>query len=137
MSISQRLFLGRRPAARRKKSVFIKKFDIFRDLRQKKLVTTRRNSLIVNVYVNARTETCGWRREFGLKFGTFSVFADIFNRLGNKYVRTGLNPWGVWYPDAADPLNTALGTYEPDSNYKKITSVSGLRTFKLSARFTF
>jgi len=76
-------------------------------------------------------------KEFNLKFGTFSVFADIFNLLGNKYVRTGLNPWGVWYPDANQPQNTSLGTYEPDYYYKKITSVSGLRTFKLSVRFTF
>lgn len=76
-------------------------------------------------------------KQFNLGFGTFSVFADIFNLLGNKYVYTGLNPWGVWYPSAADPMNPSLGHAETDYYYKKINSVSGLRTFKLSSRVTF
>jgi hypothetical protein len=73
-------------------------------------------------------------KEFKFGFGTISVFADIFNLLGNKYVTTGLNPSGVWYPDDE---NTSSGVRELDYYYKKIRSVSGVRTFKLSARVTF
>jgi Carboxypeptidase regulatory-like domain len=73
-------------------------------------------------------------KAFRFKFGSVSVFADIFNLLGNKYVRTGLNPWGVWYPNDE---NTTSGSIEPNYYYKKITSVTGVRTFKLSARITF
>jgi len=73
-------------------------------------------------------------KEFKFSFGSVSFFADIFNLLGNKYVSAGLNPSGVWYPDDE---NTSSGYRELDYYYKKITSVSGLRTFKLSARFMF
>ena len=73
-------------------------------------------------------------KEFKFPFGTISIFADVFNLLGNKYVYTGLNPAGVWYPDGE---NTSSGYRELDYYYKKITSVSGVRTFKLSARILF
>ncbi len=73
-------------------------------------------------------------KEFKFKFGTVSIFADIFNLLGNKYVNVGLCPGGTWYPDAE---NTTSGTRELDYNYNRITSVTGVRTFKLSARITF
>ena len=73
-------------------------------------------------------------KAFTFRFGTVSVFADVFNLLGNKYVYSGLNPSGVWYPDGE---NTTSGTRELDYNYQRVTSVSGLRTFKLSARVTF
>jgi len=73
-------------------------------------------------------------KEFKLGFGTASLFVDVFNLLGNKYVYSGVNPGGVWYPDDE---NTSSGTRELDYNYRRITSVSGLRTFKLSARVTF
>lgn len=73
-------------------------------------------------------------KEFRFRFGSISFFADVFNLLGNKYVYTGLNPWGVWYPD--DEYTTS-GTIETSHNYKRITSVSGLRTYKLSARIQF
>jgi hypothetical protein len=73
-------------------------------------------------------------KEFKFSFGTVSFFVDIFNLLGNKYVSTGLNPSGVWYPDDE---NTSSGYRELDYYYKKIRSVSGLRTFKLSARVSF
>ncbi|MEN6559468.1 MAG: TonB-dependent receptor [Acidobacteriota bacterium] len=73
-------------------------------------------------------------KQFKFGFGTVSVFADVFNLLGNKYVYSGLNPAGVWYP--VDE-NTSVGTRELDYYYKKVTSVSGLRIFKFSARVTF
>ena len=73
-------------------------------------------------------------KEFKFRFGTVSFFADVFNLLGNKYVTTGLNPSGVWYPDDE---NTSSGFRELDYYYKKVTSVSGLRTVKLSARVSF
>lgn len=87
----------------------------------------------------ASWDNADFRLEKEFKFGsrTVSVFADIFNLLGNKYVYTGLNPSGVWRPSAVDPTNPALGTRVLNSNYKKITSVSGVRIFKLSARVTF
>jgi len=73
-------------------------------------------------------------KAFKFRFGTVSAFVDVFNLLGNKYVYSGLNPGGVWYPDDE---NTSSGTRELDYYYRRVTSVSGLRTFKLSARITF
>ncbi len=73
-------------------------------------------------------------KEFKFRFGTISIFADVFNLLGNKYVTTGLNPSGVWYPDDE---NTSSGYRELDYYYKKVTAVTGLRTVKLSARVAF
>ncbi|MHB8094378.1 MAG: TonB-dependent receptor [Candidatus Aminicenantales bacterium] len=69
-----------------------------------------------------------------LKFGTVSIFADIFNLLGNRTVNVGQNVGGVWRPDAP---GVSSGTRTYDYNYKRITSVTGMRTFKLSARITF
>jgi len=73
-------------------------------------------------------------KEFKFKFGTVSFFADIFNLLGNKYVNVGQNVGGVWYPDGP---GVSTGTREYDYYYKRIASVSGMRTFKLSARVSF
>ncbi|HOW84796.1 MAG TPA: TonB-dependent receptor [Candidatus Aminicenantes bacterium] len=73
-------------------------------------------------------------KQFKFNFGTVAVFADIFNLLGNKYVYSGLNPSGVWYPDDE---NTSSGTRVVDSYYQRVTSVSGVRIFKLSARVSF
>jgi hypothetical protein len=73
-------------------------------------------------------------KAFRFKLGTFSVFADIYNLLGNKYVYTGLDPWGVWCPTDE---NTTSGTIEPGYNYQQVTSVAGVRTFRLSARVSF
>jgi hypothetical protein len=73
-------------------------------------------------------------KEFRFGFGTVSFFADVFNLLGNKYVNVGLSPAGVWYPDGE---NTSSGTRELDYYYNKINSVTGVRTYKLSARVSF
>ena len=73
-------------------------------------------------------------KEFALGFGTVSIFADVFNLLGNKYVNVGLNPGGNWI--SAGP-NSDLGTRTLSSVYNKIVSVTGLRSFKISARVSF
>jgi hypothetical protein len=73
-------------------------------------------------------------KEFRFGFGTVSFFADVFNLLGNKYVNVGLSPSGVWYPDGE---NTSSGTRVVDYYYNKIASVTGVRTYKLSARVSF
>lgn len=69
-------------------------------------------------------------KQFSLGFGTLSVFADVFNLLGNKYVYLGLDPYGVWTPET--------GQYtDQDYYYGRVTGVSGTRVYKLSTRFTF
>ena len=73
-------------------------------------------------------------KEFRFGFGTVSVFVDVSNLLGNKYVYSGLNPGGVWAPTDE---NTSSGTRTLGYNYRRITSVSGLRTFRVSARVSF
>ena len=73
-------------------------------------------------------------KEFKFKFATISFFADIFNLLGNKYVNVGQNVGGNWRP-AGPGVSTGTRTY--DAYYNKIQSVSGMRTFKLSARISF
>jgi hypothetical protein len=73
-------------------------------------------------------------KELKFGFGTLGVFVDVSNLLGNKYVYSGLNPGGVWAPTDE---NTSSGTRTLSYNYKRITSVAGLRTFRLSARVTF
>ena len=73
-------------------------------------------------------------KEFQFGFGTVSIFADVFNLLGNKYVNVGLNPGGNWISSGP---NSSLGTRTLSSNYSRIVSVTGLRTFKISARVTF
>lgn len=73
-------------------------------------------------------------KEFRFGFGTVAAFVDVSNLLGNKYVYSGLNPGGIWSPTDE---NTSSGTRSLGYNYKRITSVAGLRTFRVSARVTF
>ena len=73
-------------------------------------------------------------KEFTFKFGKFGVFIDVFNVLGNQYLTIGQNPGGTWRPTAN---NTDQGAYTMASTYGKVTALSGVRTFKFSARFTF
>jgi Carboxypeptidase regulatory-like domain len=73
-------------------------------------------------------------KAFTFGFGTVGIFVDVSNLLGNKYVYSGLNPGGIWKP--VDE-NTSSGTRTLGAYYQKVTSVSGLRTFRLSARVTF
>jgi len=89
---------------------------------------TRRNKAYDNL--NLRIE-----KEFKLKdFGRISVYADILNALGNKYRSITQNDGGFWFPSGE---NTTEGTRVLSSNYKKITSVTGVRTFRLSLHLNF
>jgi hypothetical protein len=73
-------------------------------------------------------------KDFKFGFGTISVFADAFNLLGRRNVSIGQIPGGAWWSAGE---NTDLGTREVDYYYRRVTSVSGLRTFRISARVTF
>lgn len=73
-------------------------------------------------------------KEFKFGFGTVSVFADVFNLLGRKVVSVGQVPGGTWYSDA---YGTDQGTRETEWNYGIVSSVTGVRTYKVSARITF
>jgi len=89
---------------------------------------TRRNNAYDNL--NLRIE-----KEFKLKdFGRVSVYVDIFNALGNKYRSIAQNDGGFWYPSGE---NTTEGLRVLSSNYKRITAVTGTRTFRLSLHLKF
>jgi hypothetical protein len=108
------------------------------------------NRNLINVYpssMGVNLEVSGSRRnqtydnfdlraekEFTFKFGKVSVFADIYNLLGNQYVYVGLNPGGTWYP--TDVAGTT-GTFTAGSTYGKVTGLSGTRTYKFSVRYQF
>ena len=89
---------------------------------------SRRNQSLDNV--DLRVE-----KEFQIgDFGTLGLHVDIYNLLGNRYVNTGLNPGGTWRPTGP---NTSDGSYTRSGSYGRLNSVSGVRIFKVSARFTF
>ncbi len=69
-------------------------------------------------------------KEFKFSFGVVSVFADIFNALGNKYVDIGVDPGGVWTPETGQLTDL-------NWDYGMVTGVRGVRTYKFSVRFTF
>jgi len=72
-------------------------------------------------------------KEFQIgKIGKFGLFLDIFNLLGNSYPSVGYNPAGTWRPV---DNNTGVGTYTPGQMI--VTGISGVRSFRLSARFNF
>jgi hypothetical protein len=62
------------------------------------------------------------------------MFVDVFNLLGNTFVTVSMNPGGTWYPTDAV---VATGTYTVASNFGKVTNVSGVRTYRISGRFSF
>jgi hypothetical protein len=69
-------------------------------------------------------------KEFKLKIGTLSIFADIFNLLGNRYTNVGVDPGGTWTP--------ATGEFtDLNYDYGKVTSLTGVRTYKFSVRLSF
>lgn len=89
---------------------------------------SRRNQARTNV--DFRLE-----KEFVLgSLGKIGFFVDVFNLLGNTYVNVSMNPAGTWRPT---DINVTTGTYTVSSSYGKVTSVDGVRTFRLSARFSF
>ena len=67
-------------------------------------------------------------------FGKLGLFVDVFTLLGHTYVYTNTNPGGTWRPIDE---NTNQGIYTPSGMYKRVTGTRGVRTFKLSLRFTF
>ncbi len=72
-------------------------------------------------------------KEFKIwKLGRIGVFADIFNLLGAIYPSVTVNPGGTWKPVAE---NTDQGTYTPGQ--LRLTGISGVRSFRLSCRFSF
>jgi hypothetical protein len=72
-------------------------------------------------------------KEFQIgKIGKFGLFLDIFNLLGNSYPSVGYNPAGTWKPV---DNNTGVGSYTPGQMI--VTGISGVRSFRLSARFNF
>jgi hypothetical protein len=105
------------------------------------------NNALGNSY-SVNLETSGTRRnpgsdnmdfrlekEFGLgRFGKFGVFIDVFNLLGAQYVTVGTNPGGTWRPTDA---NVTTGTYTVGSTFGKVTGISGVRNYRISARFSF
>jgi outer membrane receptor protein involved in Fe transport len=71
-------------------------------------------------------------KEFKFKFGTLSVFADVFNLLGRRNLDYGYMPGGDY--------NSETGERNTNWNYGQVTGIlsnTGIRTFKLSARVTF
>ncbi len=71
-------------------------------------------------------------KEFKFKFGTLSVFADVFNLLGRRNLAYGYIP-GDWY-------DAGTGDYYTRWDYGRVTGIlsnTGIRTFKLSARISF
>ncbi len=67
-------------------------------------------------------------------FGRLGLFVDIYNMLGHSYLDTVLNPGGTWRPTDE---NTNVGTYTASGTYKRVVGLTGVRTFKLSLRFSF
>jgi len=99
-------------------------------------------------YVNVFLETPGIRRKKAFdnldiriekelilkRFGKLRAIVDIFNVLGNKYRSINQNDGGYWFPNDE---NTAQGIRVLYPYYKKITSLSGVRIFRLSFVVSF
>lgn len=84
---------------------------------------------------NVSTDNMDFRIEKEFKLGSFGrlgVFADVFNLLGAQYINVPVNPAGTWKPT---DNNTDQGTYTPAT--MKISGISGIRSFRLSVRFSF
>jgi hypothetical protein len=89
---------------------------------------TRRNKAFDNLDIRIS-------KEFGLgNWGGLSTYVDIINVLGNKYRSITQNDGGYWFP-SDENTNQGLRILSP--NYKKITSLNGVRTFILSLCFNF
>ncbi|MBM3295536.1 MAG: TonB-dependent receptor [Candidatus Aminicenantes bacterium] len=89
---------------------------------------TRRNPATTNV--DFRLE-----KEFLIgRLGKLGVFVDVFNLLGSTFVNVSMNPAGTWRP--TDEFVTT-GTYTAASTLGQVTSISGVRTYRVSGRFSF
>lgn len=60
--------------------------------------------------------------------GRFGVFVDVLNVFGERGINVSQNPGGRVYND---------GTFLRSSTYGQLTGIYGIRTYKVSARFTF
>ena len=107
--------------------------------------TTRAPSYTMNfetmgVRTNYSYQNVDFRLEkaFSLqRYGTFSLYLDIYNLLGNFYPNYTVNPGGTWRPT---DNNVKTGTYVPNTNYtnRRATSISNLtRVFQFSVRYAF
>ena len=88
---------------------------------------------------NYSTDNMDFRleKEFGLgKIGKLGVFIDVFNLLGAQYVTVGMNPGGTWRPTDRQRDGHG-GTYTVGSTFGKVTGISGVRNYRISARFSF
>jgi hypothetical protein len=71
-------------------------------------------------------------KEFKFKFGTVSVFADVFNLLGRRNMDYGYIPGGEYNADTGE--RTTSWDY---ATITGITANTGVRIYKLSARISF
>ena len=72
-------------------------------------------------------------KEFKLSgIGRLGLFVDIFNLFGAMYINVPVNPAGTWKPV---DNNTDQGTYTAANMAPR--GLSGVRSFRLSARFIF
>ncbi|MEN6560310.1 MAG: TonB-dependent receptor [Acidobacteriota bacterium] len=103
----------------------------------------RRQYVVINVDAPG---TYRWRasdivdmrleKEFPLgKFGKVGAYVDILNLLGYTDVSIGVNDVYRYAPLSENTLEEGAVTLDP--TYKKISSVSGTRTFKFSLRYSF
>ena len=89
---------------------------------------SRRNESYDNLDIRAE-------KEFVLEnFGRLNIFLDVINALGNKYHLIDKNDGGYWYPEDE---NISEGIRILNPNYKKGTTLSGIRGFSLSFRLSF
>ena len=76
-------------------------------------------------------------KEFVLgDFGTLGFYVDVLNILGWSDVNVSRDDVYRWYP-STEGFGVLTGTKNLESSYKVIQSVTGLRTLKLCARFSF
>ena len=68
-------------------------------------------------------------------FGRLGLYVDAINILGGVGLNVGQDDIYRWYPSAEGVGQT--GSVSTESGYKAINSVTGIRTLKLSARFSF
>ncbi len=69
-------------------------------------------------------------KSFTMSFGKLSIFADILNLLGYKTVELGRDPGGTYFAATNELVDISY-------DYGRPYGVTGQRTFKFSARFTF
>jgi hypothetical protein len=74
-------------------------------------------------------------KEFALsRSRKLSLLLDLFNVLGNKYQFMVQNDGGYWYPNQESSTD---GIRIVSPNYKKVTSLAGVRSFRFGLNFKF